>query len=60
MTAVMYEDRLHAYRCFDELYIQGYDATIMIVSALSTKELQGLNEMQRPVGVDPEWPFKMT
>lgn len=60
MTAVMYEDRLHAYRCFDELYIQGYDATIMIVSALSTKELQGLNEMQHPVGVDPEWPFKMT
>ncbi len=55
MTAVLYENRLHAYRCFDELYVQGYVATIMIISALSAKELQRLNEIQRPLGVDPEW-----
>ncbi len=37
VAAVRYESRIHAYRLFDQLYLQGYNATITIVSALSVK-----------------------
>lgn len=59
-AAVTYESRIDAYRCFDQLYLQGYNATITIVSALSVKWLQGLNEMQLPVSVGAERLCKMT
>ncbi len=36
-AAVTYESRIDAYRLFDQLYLQGYNATITIVSALSVK-----------------------